>query len=71
MRQFATAVALADQPRSIEALSNAISRNMSIEEELLVSPDYFTLLARDDIRFESAVTYLRRGLANTEMNLFR
>ncbi|CAE6443656.1 unnamed protein product [Rhizoctonia solani] len=71
MRQFATAVALADQPRSIETLSNAISRNMSIEEELLVSPDYFTLLARDDIRFESAVTYLRRGLANTEMNLFR
>ncbi|CAE6490032.1 unnamed protein product, partial [Rhizoctonia solani] len=71
MRQFATAVTLADRPQSISLLANAISRTVNIEEELLVSPDYFTLLARDDIRFESAVTYLRRGFANTEMNLFR
>ncbi|KAB5588958.1 NRPS/PKS hybrid [Ceratobasidium theobromae] len=41
------------------------------EEELLVSPDYFVQLARDDDRFDSAVTYLKRGVVITEMNLFR
>jgi hypothetical protein len=71
MRQFSTAVALADRPQSVSSLANAIANGVKAEEELLVSPDYFTLLARDDSRFHSATAYLKRGMANTEMNLFR
>ncbi|KAB5588963.1 Non-ribosomal peptide synthetase [Ceratobasidium theobromae] len=71
MRQYAMAVALAGKPQSVSCLSKAILNTMSREEELLVSPDYFAQLARDDGRFDSAVSYLKRGVATTEMNLFR
>jgi hypothetical protein len=70
-RQFAAAVSLCKEPTSVAALSLDIVNTIQNDKELLVLPDYFIQLARKDKRFGAATAFLRRGTANTEMNLFR
>lgn len=69
--EFAAAQALASKPRSVQELGDAITTCLRTDEELLIDPAYFVLLARESARFNLATTILRRGIEVTDMTLFR
>ena len=73
LEAFHTSVQLhrARSSASVDELKQTISRQMAIEEEMLIDPRYFILLKEQIESIQDVSILLKRGTDNNEMSKFR